>query len=226
MPIAKSPPKPKPVPSRAPGRPAGAELDGLRALYLQVAHDTFLARGYERASLEEIARNAKAGKMTLYRQFGSKDALFKLVAHGAISRVRERLQGSLAADGPPEQVVPDLVERLHLGLTDPDYLSVLKLVIAEAERFPELGEALLSDDRYLLEPVIAYLGGAAEQGLLRIDDAHAAAMQLAALASGGGRFLIKRPRTDAKSRAAWVAAVSRFALDAWRPEPAAKRRAR
>lgn len=205
------------VQRRAPGRPTKDQATNLRELYLQTALDTFLARGYASTSIEEIARAAKAGKMTFYRQFGSKAELFQLVVHHAISKVRERLQISLATDCDPEQVLPEIIARLHTGLTDPQYLSVLRLVIAETEHFPELGEAMLSDDFYLFEPVVSYLSWAAAEGKLMITDPYAAAMQLAALASGGGRFLIKKPRTDKTSRDKWVAAVLKFALDAWQP---------
>lgn len=210
----------KQVKRRSPGRPAGNEAEVLHEICLQAALDTFLARGYEGASLEQIARVAKAGKMTLYRQFGNKAELFRLVAHRAITKVRERLQASLATDGTPEQVLPEIIERLHAGLTDPDYLAILRLVITETERFPELGEAMLADDRYLFEPVTEYLSKAVATGELAIPDPYAATMQLAALASGGGRFLIKKPKTDPQSRELWVAALLKLVLDAWQPRPA------
>lgn len=207
---------------RAPGRPPREAAAALQTIYLQAALDVFLARGYAGASIEEIARVAKAGKMTLYRQFGSKAELFHLVAHHAITRVREKLQASLVAAGDPEQALQSLIAGLHAGLTDPEYLAVMRLGIAETGRFPELGAALLADDRYLLEPVTTYLRAAAAAGRLAIPDPDAATMQLAALASGGGRFLIKKPKTDAASRERWVAAVLQFVLAAWRPQPAAQ----
>jgi TetR/AcrR family transcriptional repressor of mexJK operon len=207
----------KPVKRRPPGRPAGNDADALREICLNAALDTFIVRGYEGASIEEIARRAKAGKMTFYRQFGSKAELFRLVAHRAITKVRERLQLPFAADGAPEQVLSEIIARLHTGLTDPEYLAILRLVIAEAERFPELGEAILSEDRYLLQPVTEYLTKAVAAGQLAIPDPNAATMQLAALASGGGRFLIKKPKTDRKSREQWVAALLTLVLGAWQP---------
>lgn len=212
----------RPVRRRRPGRPCDADSEALRELYLQAALDTFLARGYAGASVEEIARVAKAGKTTFYRQFGNKAELFRLAAHYAIGKVRSRLQHPLVAGSAPEQVVPEIVSRLHIGLTDPEYLAVLRLVIAESERFPELSEALLRDDHYMLEPVVDYLSRATAEGLLAVPDPYAATMQLAALAIGGTRSLIKKPRTDAASRAHWVAAVSQFALAAWRPAASGK----
>ena len=206
-----------PVRRRAPGRPSRDDASVLRDLYLETALTTFLARGYEGTSIEEIARAAKAGKMTLYRQFGSKSELFHLVARHAIAKVRERLRSPRALIGAPGEVLPELIARLHVALTDPGYIAILRLVIAERDRFPELGDALLSNDRMLLEPIVRYLEKATAAGELAVPDAYAGAMQLAALAAGGSRFLLKNPRTDRKSRGQWVAAVQHFVMSAWKP---------
>ena len=205
------------VTRRSAGRPSRDDADVLRALYLEIALETFLARGYEGTSIEEIARVAKAGKMTFYRQFGSKSELFHRVAQHAIAKVRERLHSPQALRGTPDHVLPELIERLHIALTDPGYLAILRLVIAERGRFPELGESLLATDRTLLQPVVEYLEKAAAAGELAVPDAYAGAMQLAALAAGGSRFLLKEPRTDAKSRRQWVKAVAHFVMAAWKP---------
>lgn len=216
--MATSPAKQKkPVLQRRPGRPPKEDVAGLRELYLQAALDTFLQHGYERSSLDQIAKTAGAGKMTLYRQFGSKEELFRLTAHHAMTKVRQLLQFTVADEGEPEKVIPEMIMRLHRGLTDPEYLGILRLVIAENSRFPELGETLLKDDRYLLEPVVTYLEQAVKAGKLVIDDPYAATMQLAALAIGGTRFLIKPPPRDVKRQEQWVAAISHFVLRSWRP---------
>lgn len=207
----------RPVRRRSPGRPRRQEAVALQKIYLQAALSVFLSRGYEAASIEAIARAARAGKATFYRRFGGKAELFRLVAHHAISKIRARLQADVDDGGAPEQILPLLVDNLYAGLTDPEYLAVLRLAIAEHARLPELGAALVAHDRYLLGPVVDYLRRTAAAGTLRIVDPFAAAMQLAALASGGGRFLVKRPRTDTVSRAQWIAAVATFALNAWRP---------
>jgi TetR/AcrR family transcriptional repressor of mexJK operon len=217
MPPASLAVSPRSVTRRSAGRPTRDDADVLRALYLEIALETFLARGYEGTSIEEIARVAKAGKVTFYRQFGSKSELFHRVAQHAIAKARERLHSPQALRGRPDHVLPELIERLHIALTDPAYLAILRLVIAERGRFPELGESLLANDRTLLQPVVEYLEKAAAAGELAVPDAYAGAMQLAALAAGGSRFLLKEPRTDAKSRRQWVKAVAHFVMAAWKP---------
>lgn len=206
------------LPRRSPGRPTQQAASALRELYLQAAFETFLDKGYARAGIDEIARRARAGKMTFYRAFGSKEELFRLVVRRAILKVRDKLQAPLNTDGEPEQVLAALIERLHAGMTDPEYLQLLRLVVAETDRFPELGEALLADDNFLVEPVIDYLTRAAARGDLAIADPYAAAMQLSALAGGGARFLMKKPSLGAERRAQWVQAILKFVMDAWRPD--------
>lgn len=205
------------VRQRSPGRPKKENAEALRQIYLQVALETFLDHGYAGTSIEEIARRAKASKVTLYRQFGNKAELFRLVTHHAISKVREKLAPIDLGEGNPKDELRDIIMRLHTGLTDPEYLAVQRMVISETERFPELGAALLRDDRFLFAPLVNYLTRATEEGELSIPNPYDATMQLAALASGGTRFLIKKPPRDPKRQAEWVDAILEFVLKAWKP---------
>ena len=202
---------------RAPGRPSKETAEALQEMYLQVALEAFLDNGFAGTSIEEIARRAKASKVTLYRRYGSKAALFRLAVHHAISKVRDRLQPMEMGSGNLEDELRDIVMRLHTGLTDPEYIAVLRLVISETDRFPELGTALLSEDKFMLTPIADYLSQAVAKGKLSIPDPYAATMQLAALAMGGTRFLIKAPKRDTRSQNEWVDAVLQFALTAWQP---------
>jgi hypothetical protein len=63
-----------------------------------------------------------------------------------------------------------------------------------------------------------FLHQADAQGLLRVADPHAGAYQLAALASGGVRFLIHEPLQATADKRAWVDAIFEFAWNSWRPD--------
>lgn len=209
---------PSPLPRRSPGRPPQQATSALRELYLTAAFETFVDKGYAGAGIDEIARRARAGKMTFYRAFGSKDDLFRLVVRRALERLRDKLRPPAVDLGAaPQLVLPGLIAWMHAGFTDPDYLQLQRLLVAAADRFPELGEAWLTDDNWMVEPVHAYLSAAAARGELAIEDPYAASLQLAALASGGGRFLMKKPGQSAERRAQWVQAILRFAMAAWLP---------
>jgi AcrR family transcriptional regulator len=207
----------KGVRRRSAGRPPQHKAQDLHALYLQAALQTFLAKGYGGASIEEIARLAKASKMTLYRLYGTKHELFRRVVKLAIERAATRMQLDAGAFGSAREGLRELIQHLHEALTDPTWLDVMRLVIAEGARFPALAHELRSHDRELMSPVEAFLRRADERGLLRIADPHAAAYQLAALASGGVRFLVHEPLQSTAQKRAWVDAIVEFAWGSWRP---------
>ncbi|MDB6063482.1 MAG: transcriptional regulator, TetR family [Verrucomicrobiaceae bacterium] len=68
--------KPK-SPSRNPeGRPKSAEK---RVAIMDAAELHFLESGYERTSLDTVAKTALVSKLTIYSHFADKDALFKAI---------------------------------------------------------------------------------------------------------------------------------------------------
>lgn len=209
-------PKLKPVRRRKPGRPPQHLTEDLRDLYLQAALEAFLANGYERTSIEAIARIAKAGKMTLYRLYGSKEELFERVVQLAIERAHQTLKTDPGAYRSAREGLRALVQHLYEAFTAPMMIGVHRLVIAEGSRFPALKHAMLQHERELMAPVEEFLRLADGRGLLRIPDAHAGAYQLVALASGGGRFLIHEPLRSTVAKRAWVDAVTEFAWRSWK----------
>lgn len=75
--VTKTDPRPSPAPPRprtgAPGRPKDP---GKRAAILAAAKRLFMTHGYEGASMDQIAADAKVSKLTVYSHFGDKDSLF------------------------------------------------------------------------------------------------------------------------------------------------------
>jgi TetR/AcrR family transcriptional repressor of mexJK operon len=67
------------------GRPKDMDK---RAAIAAAAQAQFLARGFDRASMDEIAAKAGVSKLTVYGHFKDKDTLFRQVMHDKISRFR------------------------------------------------------------------------------------------------------------------------------------------
>src|SRR5262245_23591519 len=127
---------------RSRGRPSPEQAVALRESFLSAALDSFLEKGYAATSIEAIAREAGVAKITIYRQFDNKEALFREVVHRAVMGARETMQATLVRrDQGERQVLLDLIERMYLSATEPKTLALLRLVIAEAVRFPELAKS-------------------------------------------------------------------------------------
>jgi TetR/AcrR family transcriptional repressor of mexJK operon len=120
--------------------------------------------------MDAIAAEAGVSKQTLYRHFPSKGRLFvevltALTAGRVEADVSELMPAAALSEPAVERVLEMLGLRLVATLLDPTYLALLRVVIAEADDFPELG-------RHFHEVVIPR--GAAALGTLLRSDACAA----------------------------------------------------
>jgi AcrR family transcriptional regulator len=77
---------------RRSGRPDGKASETLDRHILATASRLFIENGYAGTSIEQVAAEVGAGKQTIYRRYGSKEALFK----AAITNLDEMLLGSAA----------------------------------------------------------------------------------------------------------------------------------
>ena len=202
------------------GRPSAVQAAELRESFLAAALQSFLEKGYAATSIEAISRDAGVAKITIYRQFENKQALFHEVVHRAVSNARNTMQATVVREGADErELLLDLVERMYLGATEPETLALLRLVIAEAVRFPELAKSLYAENSYVLGPVVAYLTEAHRAGRLNVPSPELAAVQLSTLALGGVRFFISKPLAGPAERRVWAEAIVDLVLCGWAPQP-------
>lgn len=202
---------------RAPGRPRRDEADAARQSILDAALQVFIERGFGAASMEGIARSAGVAKLTLYRHFETKEDLFVQVARRAQLSVRERLGTMVDRGLPLDAVLREIITRLYDGYTHPEYLAVLRLVIAEARRFPKLGRAMLDDSREVSEPLAEYLQQLKDSGQIEIDSPQEAVTQICGLAMGAGRYVLIAPSRRADRRRHAVESLVDLFTRAWRP---------
>src|SRR4029077_19207002 len=83
------------------GRPPKELAGEVDARILDAARKLFLERGFEGASIEEIAEVARSGKPTIYARFRDKRALFtEVVTRDILSRITEFKAGVPTGDHP------------------------------------------------------------------------------------------------------------------------------
>ncbi|MHA6694123.1 TetR/AcrR family transcriptional regulator [Homoserinimonas sp. A520] len=109
-----------------------------RAAILAAAARPFLEHGYDRTSLAEIATYAGVSKATLFKQFPTKAELFEATVLAAGS-----VPGGAPSAPDPEDFLGGLVSlgKAYVELLDrPGMADLMRIVIAESPRFPELRE--------------------------------------------------------------------------------------
>lgn len=134
--------------------------------------------------MDVVAAAAPVSKRTLYQHFPSKADLFGAVIDEAWSHFTRAPLIPSAATGDPRAVLKAYVGRLTEHWARPDVIPLLRLVIAEAPRFPELSQAYFAAGK---EPAVkglsAYLATLVAEGRLPagVDPQLAAAQFLGAI---------------------------------------------
>jgi TetR/AcrR family transcriptional repressor of mexJK operon len=158
-----------------------------RQAILRAAAEVFLQHGYLGATTDEVAARASVSKQTLYKHFAGKQQLFGAVILETTAAVVEALSAVVASTlgeaQDAREAMRGLAEGFLRSLLQPDVVRLRRLVIAEADRFPEIGRAWFERG---FEPTLVIVGEAmarlADQGLLRdLTDPALAAYQFAGL---------------------------------------------
>src|SRR3954452_1441143 len=112
-----------------PALPCGATESAKRRQILEGAREVFLARGFDGASMGEIAKAAGVSKGTLYVYFDSKEKLFEALTIEEKRGLAEVLF-RLDADDPDVRAVLTRLGHSYLGvLVRPEHLSSIRMVI-------------------------------------------------------------------------------------------------
>jgi TetR/AcrR family transcriptional repressor of mexJK operon len=166
--------------------PEGRTAQKRRAI-TTAATEVFLQHGYLGASMDEVAAKAGVSKQTVYKQFENKERLFAEIVLGTngvlavdlAAAYAETLNGATDA----REALRALAFRLLESLTADNIVQLRRLVIAEADRFPEVcGAWFTGGFEKSLETLGQALAGLTEGGLLReFDDPTLVAYQFAGL---------------------------------------------
>ncbi|GAA3564788.1 TetR/AcrR family transcriptional regulator [Amycolatopsis ultiminotia] len=158
---------------------AGAAAPSARQKVLDAAVAVFLERGFEQCSMEQIAAAAGVVRRTVFNLFESKEALFRAAVEQAWAAM------PIAEIGADEEAFADPVAgltRMGLAISDfwapPAAVAMVRLVIGESRRFPQLAQDYLSLGKLpALSALTGYLGEWDRRGELSVPDPDLAARQ-------------------------------------------------
>ena len=165
-----APPEPPPP---APAQPTGRSATKRRAI-LDAARTTFLRDGYARATMDGVAALAAVSKQTVYKHFADKKSLFTAVLTDEISATEQRTRSMVAALGDSDDIAADLrafARRHVVEVTEPHIVDLRRIVIAEADRFPDVAESWHANGPERGHAALAeQFAELADRGLLQLDD--------------------------------------------------------
>lgn len=158
-------------------RVAGADPDKRRQI-LDGANHVFAARGFDAASMNDIAAAANVSKGTLYVYFEDKEHLFVAL----IEREREaQKRGAFEAlnhDPDPVRALSAFGQCLVRMINSEFAVSAHRVVIGVSERMPDLGRSFYEKGPMQGAKLIAgYLDRMVAEGKLAIPDTQLAATQ-------------------------------------------------
>lgn len=196
-----------------------------RALILGAATDHFISHGYVGANVDDIAAEAGVSKRTVYNLFESKERLFREVIETA-TVIAERFSTTIADDPPARRPIDVELEELALAhsaaVLNPRVIRLRRLLIGEAERFPDLAAAYyLAAPGHVIGAIAERLKEYGRRGELAVPDALRAGEHFAFLVLGASldRALFEPDGTsDQKIAAARARAGAAAFLRAYRTE--------
>lgn len=156
---------------------------------LDAAGRHFMAHGFERTSLDAIAKDADVSRVTIYSYFPSKESLFEEVVR---SRVVGYLEGDLF-NGLPTAEPREALRRIGIRfvglMRDDGVVRLHRTLFAEAERHSHLGRLFFQEGpARLVRGVAAFLEACDRAGTLRVPDPLLAADQFLSLFLGSGHI--------------------------------------
>ncbi len=121
-----------------------------REQILSGAKKVFLREGFAAASTDVIAREAGVSKRTLYAYYPSKEGLFEDVLRElTIENPQTRVLETVRQVDPKSreelrEMLAGLGKKIISTMMEPAYLALLRTIIADSHRFPQLSEIFRS----------------------------------------------------------------------------------
>lgn len=157
-----------------------------REAIIDAAAQLFQEMGYERASMNELAKRLGGSKATLYSYFASKEELFTAVIRVYATQHLTTASEKLMAQGDNTDTLEETLMRfgeqmLSVLTGDNRALSVYRMVVGEAAH-SDIGMLFYeSGPRESVERLAVLMASAIERGELRAGDPRLRALQLLAL---------------------------------------------
>jgi TetR/AcrR family transcriptional regulator, mexJK operon transcriptional repressor len=154
-----------------------------RAAILRGARPIMLRDGLGGTTLDRVAAEGGIAKMTLYRHFPSKEALFEGLVTATCESMREGLENAPTTDTdkPIAKRLADELRAFTSALIEPDGLALYRLIVADGWRFPDLARVF---DRSGMRVIRQRIADLLETGGVSANHSRQVAAEVVAVALG------------------------------------------
>jgi AcrR family transcriptional regulator len=166
-----------------PDDPRRLRMADKRKEILRAAGPILLRDGLGGTTLDRVVAEGGISKMTLYRHFPNKEALFEGLVTGMCEYMREGLENAPLADihKPASERLADELRAFTSALIEPDWLALYRLLVADGWRFPELARVF---DRSGMRIIRRRIAALLETGGVPANKSRQVAAEVVALALG------------------------------------------
>ena len=153
-----------------------------RRQVLDAATEHFLSDGYERTSMDSVARTAAVSKQTVYQHFETKAALMAHVVMSVIEAAGVDADAPIADLAETDDLAHDLrvYARAQLrSVIQPAPMQLRRLIVAEAQTFPELARLFYElGPQSAIDQLTVVLARLHQRGIIAAPNAKRAAADL------------------------------------------------
>ncbi len=155
------------------------------AAILQAARASFFERGFTASTIEDIAARAGVSKVTIYKRFDDKEALFEATVRGEMAKMERAFAEGGQEDGALADRLNAFGRVLLRFLFSPAHLALDRMLAMDLAQSPGLARRFFdAGPGHCRARVGAMLAAAAGAGEIEIDDPLLAAADLFALWRG------------------------------------------
>ena len=168
------------------GRVTQAHIDSRTETILDAATTMFVRKGFEAATMQEIAHEADLSAGAIYRYFPSKEALLRAVCAGASGEISQQFASASEAASTPLEAILEIGRQEWDGMAEPENrdatMLYLETALAAVRRPEELYAARREVVGTLITEIESLVRQAQESGEItkEIDAPSLAATLLAA----------------------------------------------
>ncbi|MEZ4321208.1 MAG: TetR/AcrR family transcriptional regulator [Myxococcota bacterium] len=134
----------------------------------------FGAEGYDRASIEQIVKEAGVARGTFYLYFEDKLALFRALSSAWVDELLEivaEVRSALGTAGSPAEAL-EIYQQMGfaIALFGLNHQQPVIVAFRETRRAGEAGDFLRAEEQRILDAVTVITAEAAERGLIQVRD--------------------------------------------------------